>query len=56
MTARPYRWRAAAELVGAALSAPLGGYVHLFALLSVVSLTAVLTVPWTRHDRTHQLI
>ncbi|MFE1754952.1 MFS transporter [Streptomyces anandii] len=45
---------ALAPLLGAALCAPLGGYVHLFALLSAVSLTAALTAPWTRPDRTHR--
>ncbi|MGW0955253.1 MFS transporter [Streptomyces sp. NPDC002405] len=39
---------ALAPLIGAALAPPLGGYIHLFALLSFVSLTAALTVLWTR--------
>ncbi|MPY29948.1 MFS transporter [Streptomyces adustus] len=42
---------ALAPLIGAALAPLLGGYIHLFALLSLISLAAALSAPRTHPDR-----
>ncbi|ONK12989.1 MFS transporter [Streptomyces sp. MP131-18] len=42
---------ALAPFAGAALAAPLGGYGHLFALLSLVSVVAAVTAGWTSPSR-----